>query len=161
MLKISENLKHISSKTFWKCLSIYTINFSIPNNTNYPYQKFQFYRVASNCHQTLTIACSESPSGLNLSPLLLTRKPAEQDQMFGDSTKSGQGLVALQTGQTLTYTPFCKSKQQRAPAVDAATDSIGYEDQKANGLCKSLDFSCGMESRNHKLNISSTFDNLG
>ena len=96
---------------------------------------------------------------------MLTRKPAEQDQMFGDSTKSGQGLVALQTGQTLTYTPFCKSKQQRAPvdaaAAAAATDSIGYEDQKANGLCKSLDFSCGMESRNHKLNISSTFDNLG
>ena len=43
----------------------------------------------------------------------------------------------------------------------AAAVSIRYEDQKANGLCKSLDFSCGMESRNHKLNISSTFDNLG
>ena len=125
----------------------------------YPCSKFHFYRVASDCHQTLTIACSESPSGLNLSPLLLTRK-AEQDQMFGDSTKSGQGLVALQTGQTLTYTPFCKSKQQRGP-TDAAAVSIRYEDQKANGLCKSLDFSCGMESRNHKLNISSTFDNLG
>ena len=72
-----------------------------------------------------------------------------QDQMLEDSTKSGQGLVALQTGQTLTYTPFCKNKQ------------IGYEDQEANGLCKSLDFSCGMESRNRLLNISSNLDNLG
>ena len=105
-------------------------------------------RLDPECQKTLTIACSESSGGLDLSPVLLTLKA--DSQTFEDSSKSGHGLVALQTGQSLTsYTPFCKSKQNL------------YQDMEANRLCKSLEFSCGMESRSHRLNISSNFDNLG
>ena len=106
------------------------------------------FRTSKRCEEgkTLTIACSDDLSSLDLKVVLLTLNPSEQ--MFNQNEK--HGLVGLQTGQRKpTYTPFCKGSEK------------GFEDQKALGLCQSLGFSCGMESRQHQLNISSTFDNLG
>ena len=95
----------------------------------------------------MTVACSDDGGGLDLEPILLTL--SEDDQMFKPSTHSGHGLAALKTGQSLIYTPFCKS------------DHAGFDDKEAGQLCLSLGFDCGMESRKPRLNISSTFDNLG
>ncbi len=93
----------------------------------------------------LAIACSSDYNGLDLRPILLDLNPPEQ--LFRPSW--GQGLAAIKTGQSQIYTPFCKSDQK------------GFDDKEARGLCKSLGFPCGMEARQHQLNISSTFDNLG
>ena len=106
------------------------------------------FRTSKRCEgdKTLTIACSDDLSSLELKLVLLTLDQSEQ--MFNQN--ENHGLVGLQTGQRKpTYTPFCKGSES------------GFEDRKALGLCQSLGFSCGMESRHHQLNISSTFDNLG
>ena len=102
----------------------------------------------------MTIACSDHIGGLDLTPMLLTLSE-DDDLMFKPSIETGHGLAAIQTGQSLIYTPFCKSDDG-----DAAAAAV-YDDNQALGLCLSLGFSCGMESRKHQLNISSTFDNLG
>ena len=105
----------------------------------------------------MTIACSDDLTALDLQLVLLTLDPAEQ--MFHPS--GSHGLVGLQTGQRKpTYTPFCKGSS-RSSTSKAAAAEVDFHDRKALGLCQSRGFSCGMESREHQLNISSTFDNLG
>ena len=129
---------------------------------NFPFERKSFlipsqlFRTSKECEgQTLTIACSDELSALDLQLVLLTLDSTEQ--MFHPA--GSHGLVGLQTGQRKpTYTPFCKGR--RASGIDDSKVAH-FDDRKAWGLCQSLGFSCGMESREHQLNISSTFDNLG
>jgi hypothetical protein len=103
----------------------------------------------SDCAKGLTIACSQTSSGLELTPILLS---LGKDLILQPSA-SNNGIAAIKTGQSLTYTPFCKKPNKVATI---------FEDEKANGLCKSMGFPCGIEARRtQRLNISSTFDNLG